>query len=355
MKKRVPSTQRAEIVPLPKAFLPPKSQAAAPGPTARKAAKPRTYRKEYEASRQRYKDLLLHLPVGAYRTTPEGKILAANPALVRMLGYEDEAELRNVDVQDLYVQTRDRSAHLKKLEQRQTCFSEFKLRRKDGKTIWGRDYPRATMGEDGRIAFCDGILVDIGAEIKSGERLKATLKKLAGAQRDRETMIKKLKEASITDELTGLYNRRGFFTIAREYIALAARRKTRMFLLYMDMDGLKQINDTFGHHMGDQALLKLAELMHRIFRTSDIKGRMGGDEFAVFPIDSSLDGVEIALARLQKSFDEFNAAADRPFRLSVSAGMAFFDPEHPATIEDLLMRADKLMYERKRSKIALGG
>jgi diguanylate cyclase (GGDEF)-like protein len=80
---------------------------------------------------------------------------------------------------------------------------------------------------------------------------------------------------------------------------------------------------------------------------------MGGDEFAVFPIDSSLDGAETALARMQNAIDEFNAAADKPFRFSISSGMAFFDPDHPATIEDLLMRADKLMYERKRSKNGL--
>lgn len=318
----------------------------------RQSIYPKTYRRKYKAGEQRYKDLLFHLPVGAYRMTPQGRIIAANPALVHMLGYENEAELHNLNVKDLYVQTRDRAAHLKKLEKRLTSFSELKLRRKDGRTIWGRDYPRAVIGKDGKIAFLDGILIDIGAEINSGKRLKATMEKLARAQRDREKMIKKLKEASIRDELTGLYNRRGFFTIAREYIALATRRKTKMFLLYVDMDGLKHINDTFGHHMGDQALLKLAEFMNRTFRTSDTKGRMGGDEFAVFPIDSSLDGVETALGRLQKAIDEFNAAADKPFRLSISTGLSFFDPESPATIEDLLMRADTLMYERKRSKRA---
>ncbi len=313
----------------------------------------KTYQEKYRASEKRFKDLLFSLPVGVYRTTLAGKIIAANPALVRMLGYKNEAELRHVDAKDLYVRSGDRSTHFKLLEKRRTYSREFELRRKDGKTIWGRDYPRAITGKDGRIVFCDGILIDIGAEIKSAKRLKATMEKLARSQREREEMIKKLEEASITDELTGLYNRRGFFTIAREFIALAARRKTKMFLLYMDVDDLKQINDTFGHHMGDQALLQLAEFINRTFRTSDIKGRIGGDEFVVFPIDSSLDGVETALARMQKVLDEFNADADKPFRLSISSGMAFFDPEHPATIEDLLMRADKLMYERKRSKDGL--
>jgi len=328
-------------------------KSAGTAPSAKPGLK-KTYKQKYQASEKRNKDLLFSLPVGVYRTTPEGKIVAANPALIRMLGYKNEKALRDVNVKDLYVRKSDRDTHFKRLEKSRTYFNEFELRRKDGKTIWGRDYPRAIKGKDGSILFCDGILVDIGSEIKSGEKLKTTMEKLKRIQREREAMIKKLREASTTDELTGLYNRRGFFNIAHEYIALAARRKTKMFLLYMDMDGLKQTNDTFGHHMGDQAILQLSKFIKQTFRTSDIKGRMGGDEFAVFPIDSSLDGVETALARLQKSLDEFNTGSDKPFRLSVSAGMAFFDPDHPATIEDLLMRADKLMYERKRSKNGFG-
>ncbi|MGD0781444.1 MAG: sensor domain-containing diguanylate cyclase [Candidatus Aminicenantales bacterium] len=331
----------------------PKTERSAGALRSAKPSGARTDQEKYRANEKRFKDLLFSLPVGVYRTTPEGQIIAANPALVRMLGYKNEAELCRVDIKDLYVRAGDRAAHLKMLEKRQTRLSEFKLRRKDGKAIWGRDYPRAVKGKDGKIVFCDGILIDIGTEIKSAERLNAAMEKLARSQREREAMIKKLKEASITDELTGLFNRRGFFTIGREYISLAVRRKTKMFLLYMDMDGLKQINDTFGHHIGDQAILQLAEFINRTFRASDVKGRMGGDEFAVFPIDSSLDGAETALARMQNAIDEFNAAADKPFRFSISSGMAFFDPDHPATIEDLLMRADKLMYERKRSKNGL--
>jgi diguanylate cyclase (GGDEF)-like protein/PAS domain S-box-containing protein len=326
-------------------------------PVGRKSAPPTTglqsYREKYRASEKRHKELLSHLPVGFYRTTPGGKIIAANPALVRMLGYESAAELRKVPVKDLYVSVRDREDHLRRLEKRQTPFSDIQLRRKDGRVIWGRDYPRAITNKNGRIAFCDGILVDISAQRRSDRNLKAAMAKVGRSQSEREAMIRKLHEASITDELTGLYNRRGFFTIAREYIGLAARRKTKMFLLYIDMDGLKQINDTFGHHMGDKALLQLTEFLNRTFRSSDVKGRMGGDEFAIFPIDSMLAGVEAALARLQKTFDDFNASAEKPFPMSVSSGMAYFDPEHPVTIEELLMRADKLMYERKRSKTGI--
>ncbi len=322
----------------------------APRKSAVRRTEPPTIQEKFRASEKRYRELLSHLPVGVYRTTPDNHIVAANTALIRMLGYENEAELRRIDIKDLYVRSRDRAAHLKRLEKQAIVPREFLLRRKDGRTIWVRDYPRAITGKDGAIAYFDGVLLDIEAEIKAQQNLKAARARLDRSRHEREAMIEQLRQSSVTDEMTGLYNRSGFFTVAREYIGLASRRKTKMFLLYMDMDGLKHINDTFGHHIGDQALVLLADLLKQTFRTSDVKGRMGGDEFAVFPIDSTLDGVEAALARLQKAIDECNASSEKPFRLSISTGLAFFDPEFPVTIDDLLVRADKLMYERKRGK-----
>ncbi len=311
---------------------------------------PAAVREELRKSEQKYAELLRHVPVGVYRTTPDGRIVSANPALVRMLGYASEAELKRVNVKDLYVQVRDRHQHVRRLKRRPTAHADLELRLKDGRTIWGRDYPRAIVRSGGRIAFFDGMLADISREKKAEENLKKTLLKLKKSRALREEMIRKLEEISLTDDLTGLFNRRGFFTLGEHAIALSARRKAPMFLLYLDMDGLKRINDTFGHHVGDQALRTMAEILKSTFRTSDLKGRMGGDEFAIFPIDAAISGMEAALARLQQNLDAFNAAPEAPFRLSVSAGIAAFDPEHPSTIEDLIVRADKLMYEAKRRK-----
>jgi diguanylate cyclase (GGDEF)-like protein len=121
-------------------------------------------------------------------------------------------------------------------------------------------------------------------------------------------------------------------------------------MLFMDLDNLKMINDTLGHHKGDQALVEVANILNSTFRRSDIKGRMGGDEFAVFPIDASQDGMERAISRLTENIDTFNGSKDNPFQLSVSMGVAHYDPEHPCTIDELLVRADKIMYEDKRRK-----
>jgi len=306
-----------------------------------------SFKNKFQESEKRYQALLKRLPVGVYRMTPDGKIIEANPALAQMLGYKRVSELRNINVKNLYVRERDWAKHLKKLETAMPSFAEFKLRHKNGQMIWGRDYSRAVLGPTGKIALYDGILVEITREKKAEEKLR---KKLEKSNSERQDMIQKLENSSITDDLTGLYNRRGFFMIGREYLLLASRKKISMFLLFMDMDELKHINDTLGHHAGDAALIQMAKILKKTFRNSDIKGRMGGDEFAIFPIDTSIDGVEAAMKRLEENIKAFNSAQGSPFKLSISTGIADYDPEHPSTIEELLIRADKQMYEYKRKK-----
>jgi diguanylate cyclase (GGDEF)-like protein/PAS domain S-box-containing protein len=294
------------------------------------------FEKRYLESEQRFQDLLEHLPVGVYRTTPDGMIIEANQALAHMLGYENHEDLKDINVKDFYVRAEDRAEHLKELDERGTFFTEFRLRRKDGQIIWGRDYPRAVVVSGEKIKYYDGILVDITKQKKAEEELKEALNKL-------ETL-------SIVDDLTGLYNRRGFFTIAVEHFKIADRQRAKMFLLFMDLDNLKNINDAYGHHIGDQALTCTAEILEATFRSSDVKGRMGGDEFAVFLVGASQEGMEAAESRLRKTIEEFNASKENPFQLSISMGASHYDPSRPCTIDELLVRADKIMYEEKRRK-----
>ena len=305
---------------------------------------------EPKDSEKRFEELLEHLPVGVYRTTPNGTIIEANQALVDMLRYQSEEELRDINVKSLYIKQRERIKHLEKLESKNTHIAEFELKRKDGRTIWGRDYSHAVMKPAGTIDYYDGILLDITSQKIAEEKLNQVLKELEHSNKERQKMITKLQTLSIRDDLTGIYNRRGFFTIAGEYLQLADRKKTQMNLLFMDLDNLKRINDTLGHHKGDEALVNVAKILRKTFRKSDVKGRMGGDEFAVFPIDSTHVGAESAEARLRRNIETFNADKGNPFVLSVSMGIASYDPEHPCSIDELLVRADKLMYEEKRLK-----
>jgi diguanylate cyclase (GGDEF)-like protein len=192
--------------------------------------------------------------------------------------------------------------------------------------------------------------VDITEQKQTEEELKKLNKELEISNNDRKKMIEELRTLSLKDDLTGLFNRRGFFTIASEFLKLADRRKTRVFLLFLDVDNLKKINDTLGHYRGDQALVEIANLLRATFRRSDIIGRMGGDEFAVFPLETTKDCLPGIEGRLRKNIADFNENKNSLFELSVSIGVSFYDPLHPSSIDELLVRADQMMYEETRRK-----
>jgi two-component system, cell cycle response regulator len=154
---------------------------------------------------------------------------------------------------------------------------------------------------------------------------------------------------SLTDELTGLYNRRRFFVLAEQYLKVAIRAKKRSLLLYIDMDNLKWINDHHGHNEGDQALIDLANILKKTFRESDIIARIGGDEFVVLSEITEENG-EILMTRLYENIKDYNAKRSRRYTLSISVGTTQFDPKYPISIDELLSKADALMYAQKRRK-----
>jgi len=170
----------------------------------------------------------------------------------------------------------------------------------------------------------------------------------------RITQLKRMEEnlraLSLTDDLTGLYNRRGFMTLADQHFKVAKRLKNRVFMLYADLDDLKVINDTFGHRQGDVALIDIAAVLRDTYRESDIIARIGGDEFVVMPVGNTEDSVEIITARLEKNLESYNAQLSRGFSLSMSVGIAFFDPEHPMTVDELLIEGDRMMYRQKKTR-----
>ena len=163
-------------------------------------------------------------------------------------------------------------------------------------------------------------------------------------------MQERLRALSFTDDLTGLPNRRGFFAFAQQEMKMAMRTNQKMVVLFADLDDFKAINDTWGHDAGDEALVRASSIFRETFRDSDIIARMGGDEFAVLLIDAQEKSFLAASERLQKCIGRYNARRDGSFRLSVSVGMAVFDPERPQTIDELLKLADDQMYEEKLRK-----
>ena len=167
---------------------------------------------------------------------------------------------------------------------------------------------------------------------------------------ERKQMEKKLHNISITDEMTGLYNRRGFFNLFNHHLKLAKRQNKQLLLLYADLDNLKYINDTFGHKEGDTVLVEAAKLLKTTYRESDIVARIGGDEFVVFPVGTDEDHVEMITSRLQKNIDASNALNERPYKISVSVGISRYDSQSPHTVDEMLAEADQLMYSHKKNK-----
>jgi diguanylate cyclase (GGDEF)-like protein/PAS domain S-box-containing protein len=167
---------------------------------------------------------------------------------------------------------------------------------------------------------------------------------------DRKQMEDQILAISITDHLTGLHNRRGFLTLAEQHLNLSSRTKMGMLLFFADLDGMKFINDTLGHEEGDKALIDVAMRLKETFRSSDIIARIGGDEFAILAIDTTGTSTEIIMTRLQDQFDRHNNERGRRYKISISMGVAYYDPDNPCSLDELMSRADKSMYDQKRSK-----
>jgi diguanylate cyclase (GGDEF)-like protein len=167
---------------------------------------------------------------------------------------------------------------------------------------------------------------------------------------ERHQLQMALHAMALVDDLTGLYNRRGFQTLARQQLKTADRIRKRVSFIFVDLDGLKGINDTFGHREGDNALIETADLLKETFRESDIIARIGGDEFVVLAMENTGQPDEQWAVRLRDRLRARNASPERRVPLSLSMGVAYYDPDFPCALDDLLHRADVLMYEEKRSK-----
>ena len=129
---------------------------------------------------------------------------------------------------------------------------------------------------------------------------------------------------------------------------MSERRKTGIYIMYADIDYLKWINDKYGHEEGDRAIIEASKIFIENYRTSDIIGRVGGDEFGIVPVGTTKDGANILVNRFQKILENFNKKSVLKYKLSISVGIVFYDPETPCSLDELLKQADKSMYEQKK-------
>jgi diguanylate cyclase (GGDEF)-like protein/PAS domain S-box-containing protein len=206
---------------------------------------------------------------------------------------------------------------------------EKRYLRKDGKEVW--------------------VEITVSTLWKPGEtpgRIIAVVEDIT----DRKRMEEEIREMSLRDQMTELYNRRGFITLAEQQIRAANRAKRAMLLTFFDCDGLKWINDTLGHEEGDRALIDTANVLRQTFRESDIIARLGGDEFAVLSIDAADTNPEDFSKRLQENIDAGNAKEPRPYKLAMSWGTVVYDPGFPLSLDELMSSADERMYAQKKAK-----
>jgi len=264
--------------------------------------------------------------------SPQGAWLRVNRSLCNLLGHT-ERELLKTNFQAVTHPDDIGSdlANLYRLLQSETptCQVEKRYVHRDGEVVWALNSVSLVRDADDKSAHFIFQIQDITER----KRAEAALHSL-----------------SLIDELTGLYNRRGFLAVTEQHVAAIRRDNKVPIVVYADLDGLKEINDSFGHPEGDRALASAAEILKETFRSSDILARLGGDEFVVLAAIAQDESAELLTLRLQEQFGASNALNDRPYDLSVSVGIAHFEDEDRYSIEDLMAQADRAMYEDKRRK-----
>ena len=186
-----------------------------------------------------------------------------------------------------------------------------------------------------------------------GEMVRlATIRDITETVRLRE----RLESEAVSDALTGLYNRRGFFKIVPARLRLAERMGLSVACFFADLDNFKQVNDLLGHDEGDQVLREAAEVLRNTFRDSDILARLGGDEFAVIMVQEHAEGEDPTVSetsvrdRLARNLDLWNAQSTRSYRLAMSVGIAAVHATSEISLDTLVAEADKKMYAEKAAK-----
>lgn len=229
--------------------------------------------------------------------------------------------------------------------------------------IGGRDYPRkeslesilstALRREDNELDQILRALSDLADIVKSRKFDSAAaddaLRRAAVWAVEKSLLDREIRSLAITDELTGFFNRRGFLAASAQQLKLAHRDRLNLLLFFCDLDNLKGINDSYGHREGDLALIRTADALEETFRESDLLARLGGDEFAVLAWEASLPDVKTILGRLSKNLVKANAD-ELQYKLSLSVGVARYDPNFPVPLGELMASADAAMYKQKRRR-----
>ncbi len=262
----------------------------------------------------------------------DGKILRANTKALQFFGMGGRISMDGLNVFDAILpedQNRARTNIGRVVMNEELQEAEYKLNTPDGSILWRSIRTKLLSGPEDEEKKILIVLRDIT---------------------DQKNMEEHLRSLAVTDDLTGLYNRRGFALAAEQELKHAFRRKEELTLLFFDIDNLKMINDTFGHIEGDKVIKSAAMALRSIFRESDIVARWGGDEFVVLALDIPNGRVPVLLERLEKGLQQYNELNADSYALMFSMGIANYDSEKPFNLSEMVRIADKMMYKDKQEK-----
>jgi diguanylate cyclase (GGDEF)-like protein/PAS domain S-box-containing protein len=294
---------------------------------------------------------------GLYALDRAGRFTMVNPAAERMLGWT-EKELLGRSVHEVIHDQAAASARswaddLPPLAVMRSGIASrdenAMATRRDG-ARFPTAYSAAPIVTDGQVVGAVVAFRDMTQVRQVALTLAQRTTALARSHIELEHVLAEVQALALTDDLTTLYNRRGFFTLAAQQMKVARRMKHPLSLIFIDLDGLKGINDSWGHKMGSQAITMTAHILTATFRDSDIISRFGGDEFVVLAVDSTAHDVDKLLQRLEAQCAQHNRQANVPYQLSMSIGVAHSTAEQPCSLEELLEQADVQMYAHKRTK-----
>ena len=266
--------------------------------------------------------------------TPEGRTFFVSPSVETLLGYTPEELMAMVPAD--FVHPDDLELALENVSRALSgsfpkSVASYRIQHKNGEFRWFEVHVQRVRKADGSYH-----VQSAARDITARRDLEQRLAKQA----------EELRDLSLQDGLTGLYNRRGFMEVAKQALRAAIRENQAAAVLFADLDGLKLVNDRLGHEAGDRFIREAGALLQATCRASDIVARLGGDEFVVFAPHVGADP-DIVRARLELAVAELNAEAGREYELSFSVGVALFDPRSPAPLDELLKTADSRMYDAK--------
>ncbi len=291
----------------------------------------RQVEKESAVEEQRYRNLFDHSQGLICIHDIRGMLTTVNPAVVSLLGFSN-TEMVGKNFRDFIPEKHhlEFDAQMRQVEHEGMSTGYLPLIAKNGKKIV-LQYRNVLVSESEMEPYVLGHAQDVT--------------ELLGAQ-------KELKNLSLTDDLTGLYNRRGFLTMAEQQIKLERHEGTArgLNLMFADLDGLKKINDMYGHEAGSDSIIEFSKVVKTVLRSADLVARWGGDEFVILTIGSKDEHISVMSRRINEKLDEYNAASGKPYTLACSIGVAPVPTDGIRTLESIIAEADEAMYTEKRRR-----